>query len=121
MAIHEHLGILKWMPALVCFVFAYVYLGTEHLVIRNAAIQHNQSTQRFPMIAIRQIHEHLADVIEVPPELRNRKTELIFLPMDSGPRDSGTEMQESPLSNRNSRSAVEFFGSLPDFPNQFLT
>ena len=109
------------MPALVCFIFDYVYLGTEHLVRRNTAIQRNQSTERFPMIAIRQIHEHLADVIEVPPELRNRKTEVIFLAMDSAPRNSGTEEPESPAPDHNIRSAVEFFGSLPDFPNQFQT
>ena len=40
------------------------------------------------MFAIRQIHEHLADVIEVPPELRNRKTEVTFLAMHSAPRNS---------------------------------
>ena len=68
------------------------------------------------MIAIRQIHEHLADVIEVPPELRNRKTEVIFLAMDSVPRESGTEGLESPASDKGNHSAVEFFGSLPDFP-----
>ncbi len=70
------------------------------------------------MIAIRQIHEHLANVIEVPPEMRNRKTEVIFLAMDSAPRNSGTEESECPIGN-NDRSAVEFFGSLPDFPDQF--
>ena len=31
------------------------------------------------MIAIRQIHDNLADVIPVPPELRHRKTEVIFI------------------------------------------
>ncbi|MCF7959130.1 MAG: hypothetical protein K9M08_00175 [Pirellula sp.] len=72
------------------------------------------------MIAIRQIHEHLADVIEVPPELRNRKTEVIFLAMDSVPLTSAPAESESPIDNNN-RTAVEFFGSLPDFPNQFQT
>ncbi len=64
------------------------------------------------MIDIRQIHEHLADVIEVPPELRNRKTEVIFLAMDSPPRNSGTEEPESPAPDNNHQSAVEFFGSI---------
>ncbi len=70
------------------------------------------------MVAIRQIHEHLADVIEVPPELRNRKTEVIFLAMDSAPRNPGTEEAEIPAPDNNNQSAVEFFGSLPDFPQQ---
>ena len=70
------------------------------------------------MIAIRQIHEHLADVIEVPPELRNRKTEVIFLAMDSVPLNSGTEEPESPATDNNHQSAVEFFGSIPDFPER---
>lgn len=70
------------------------------------------------MIAIRQIHEHLADVIEVPPELRNRKTEVIFLAMDSVPRNSGTEEPESPAPDNNNQSAIEFFGSIPDFPER---
>ena len=67
------------------------------------------------MIAIRQIHEHLADVIEVPPELRNRKTEVIFLAMDSVPLNSGTEEPESSAPDNRNQSAVEFFGSIPDF------
>ena len=70
------------------------------------------------MIAIRQIHEHLADVIEVPPELRNRKTEVIFLAMDSGPRDPGTEGLKSPTPDKSEHSALEFFGSIPDFPER---
>lgn len=70
------------------------------------------------MIAIRQIHEHLADVIEVPPELRNRKTEVIFLAMDSVPRESGTEGLESPTPETSNHSALEFFGSIPDFPER---
>ncbi len=69
------------------------------------------------MIAIRQIHEHLADVIEVPPELRNQKTEVIFLAMDGAPSESAVADTESPI-DINDRSAVEFFGSLPDFPDQ---
>jgi hypothetical protein len=70
------------------------------------------------MIAIRQIHEHLADVIEVLPELRNRKTEVIFLAMDSAPPNSGTEEQDSPAPDTSNHSAVEFFGSIPDFPER---
>jgi len=70
------------------------------------------------MIAIRQIHEHLADVIEVPPELRNRRTEVIFLAMDSVPLNSGTEEPESSAHDNNIQSAVEFFGSIPNFPER---
>ena len=62
------------------------------------------------MIAIRQIHEQLADVIEVPAELRNRRTEVIFLAIDSA---------ESPLdADGNEFAADQFFGSLPDFPER---
>lgn len=67
------------------------------------------------MIAIGQIHEHLADVIEVPPELRNRKTEVIFLVMDGAPLNSATEDPKSPAHDTSNQLAVKFFGSLPDF------
>ena len=70
------------------------------------------------MIAIRQIHEHLADVIEVPPELRNRKTEVIFLAMDGAPVESEMKDQEHSTPVEINQSAVEFFGSLPDFPER---
>lgn len=62
------------------------------------------------MIAIRQIHEQLANVIEVPAELRNRRTEVIFLAIDApeAPAEVRPEGEEF--------SADKFFGSLPDFP-----
>ena len=62
------------------------------------------------VIAFRQIHEQLADVIAVPAELRNRRTEVIFLAIDS---------PESPLcADGNEFTADQFFGSLPDFPER---
>ena len=62
------------------------------------------------MIAIRQIHEHLANVIEVPAELLNRRTEVIFLAIDApeAPAEVRPESEEC--------SPDQFFGSLPDFP-----
>ncbi len=70
------------------------------------------------MIAIRQIHEHLADVIEVPPELRNRKTEVIFLAMDSAPSEFETKNHVHSTPVDINQSAVAFFGSLSDFPER---
>lgn len=70
------------------------------------------------MIAIRQIHEHLANVIEVPPELRNQKAEVIFLAMDGVPLEPATADQGSPAMEGSDKSAVEFFGALPDFPER---
>jgi hypothetical protein len=70
------------------------------------------------MIAIRQIHEHLANVIEVPTELRNKKAEVIFLAMDGIPQDSANAEMRSSASDESNPSAVEFFGSLPDFPER---
>ena len=70
------------------------------------------------MIAIRQIHEHLADVIEVPPELRNRKAEVILLAMDGATAESQMKDQEHSTPVEINQSAVRFFGSIPDFPER---
>lgn len=61
------------------------------------------------MIVIRQIHEHLANVIEVPAEIRDRRTEVIFLGIDAPAEvlPDGAEF-----------STDKFFGSLPDFPER---
>ena len=64
------------------------------------------------MIAIRQIHEQLASVIEVPIEIRNRRTEVIFLVVDG--------VTESPIEDPNGCdvTANQYFGCLPDFPQR---
>jgi hypothetical protein len=67
------------------------------------------------MIAIRQIHEQLADVIQVPEELRNRRTEVIFLVMDSAESLEGVEHSQKETPDF---SADRFFGALPDFPER---
>ena len=72
------------------------------------------------MIAIRQIHEHLADVIPVPPELRNRKTEVIFLAIDGASAvaaDADHQDFDSDSAASNG-SPSAFFGSLRDFPER---
>jgi len=40
------------------------------------------TTRRTAMFAIRQIHNDPAEVIPVPPELRHRKTEVIFIALE---------------------------------------
>ena len=70
------------------------------------------------MITIRQIHEQLADVIPVPPELRTRTTEVIFRAIDGPSADAAaTEHEDSVLSVSNETPSA-FFGSLPDFPER---
>lgn len=66
------------------------------------------------VIAIRQIHEQLADVIQVPEELRNRRTEVIFLAIDAA------ESVTAPVERADTPdfAADLFFGALPDFPER---
>lgn len=66
------------------------------------------------MIAIRQIHEQLADVIQVPEELRNRRTEVIFLAID------GAESITAPVLSQGTPdfAADLFFGALPHIPER---
>jgi len=61
------------------------------------------------VIAIRQIHEQLANVIEVPAELRNRRTEVIFLAIDTA---------DATRTDEPCRTADQFYGLLPDFPER---
>ena len=61
------------------------------------------------MIAIRQIHEHLASMIEVPVEIRNRRTEVLFLVVDGATESPSEDPDGLDL------TAVELFGALPDF------
>ena len=60
------------------------------------------------MIAIRQIHEQLASMIEVPVEIRNRRTEVIFLVVDG--------VTESPNEDPDDMdfTADQSFEALPD-------
>ena len=62
------------------------------------------------MIAIRQIHEQLASMIEVPVEIRNRRTEVIFLVVDGATESPSEDPDGLDL------TADEFFGALSDFP-----
>ena len=60
------------------------------------------------MIAIRQIHEQLASMIEVPVEIRNRRTEVIFLVVDGATESPHEDPDGMDL------TADQFFGALPD-------
>lgn len=67
------------------------------------------------MIAIRQIHEQLADVIQVPEELRNRRTEVIFLAIDAA--ESVTPSAQGKADTPDFAADL-FFGALPGFPER---
>jgi len=64
------------------------------------------------MIAIRQIHEQLASMIEVPVEIRNRRTEVIFLVVDGATESSNEDPDRLDL------TADQFFGALPPLLGQ---
>lgn len=97
-----------------------VYHDRRLLGYHTATFSRNdgQSFRRVPMIAIRQIHEHLADVIPVPPELRNRKTEVIFLAIDGPAADAADTDREKSFPDVSNETPTVFFGSLPDFPER---
>ncbi len=57
------------------------------------------------MIAIRQIHEQFASMIEVPVEIRNRRTEVIFLVVDGATESPREDPDGLDL------TADEFFGA----------
>ena len=66
------------------------------------------------MEAIRQIYECSPELISLPLGLRNRRIEVIILPLDEEP---------SPLANNGEQQiadieALEFAGCLPDFPER---
>ncbi|MDD5503569.1 MAG: hypothetical protein PHH26_08965 [Candidatus Thermoplasmatota archaeon] len=63
------------------------------------------------MFALRQIIEDPQDFIPVPPELRHRKTEVIFIAIDQ-PGETG---QAQGIKDG---AIAEFFGCLPDFPDR---
>jgi|GEM_PF-643039 hypothetical protein len=50
-----------------------------------------KSIRRTTMFAIRQIHDDPAEVIPVPPELRHRKTEVIFIALEESDISPKTE------------------------------
>lgn len=70
------------------------------------------------MIAIRQIHDNLADVIPVPPELRHRKTEVIFIAIDDTSADNSKSVSGQLVAEVNNASLTELFGSIGDFPDR---
>jgi hypothetical protein len=49
------------------------------------------------MLAIRQIIEAPQDVIAIPPEFRHRRTEVIFMALDSLPEQSAPTVKTPPL------------------------
>lgn len=62
---------------------------------------------------IRKIYEKMPDVVTVtvPPELRNRRVELLILPLsDEQSLDDSSDVADPEI--------LEFFGSMPDFPER---
>ncbi len=70
------------------------------------------------MIAVRQIHDVLADVIPVPPELRHRKTEVIFIAIDESPAEKAESASSERDSRKQAASLSELIGSVGDFPER---
>jgi len=69
------------------------------------------------MEAIRQIYEKLPEVITVPAEMRDRRVEVILLPLDEEPDIAALAaefgMKPEEIADPH---ALRFAGSLPDFP-----
>lgn len=65
------------------------------------------------MEAIRQIYECSPALISVPPALRNRRLEIILLPLDEEPVLPASNGSEVSLPDA---EILKFAGSLPDFP-----
>jgi hypothetical protein len=65
------------------------------------------------MFALRQFIENPEDYIPVPPEIRHRRTEVIFIALDE------VEATANPSQTALTDSGIaEYFGCLPDFPDR---
>lgn len=64
------------------------------------------------MFAFRQIIDDPGEFIPVPPEVKHRRTEVIFLVQDTSTpvKASSTEPQDPGI--------TQFFGSIPDLPER---
>lgn len=71
------------------------------------------------MDAIRQIYERLPEVITVPAEMRDRRVEVILLPLDEEPDVAALAaefgMRPEELADP---EALKFAGSIPDLPSR---
>jgi hypothetical protein len=69
------------------------------------------------MEAIRQVYEKLPEVITVPAEMRDRRVEVILLPLDEEPDVAAlaAELGMKPEEIADPH-ALRFAGCLPDFP-----
>lgn len=69
------------------------------------------------MEAIRQVYERLPETIEMPAGLRDRRVELILLPLDEEP-DVTTLAAELGIKPEEivDLHGLRFAGSIPDFP-----
>ena len=69
------------------------------------------------MEAIRQVYERLPETITIPPALRDRRVELILLPLDEEPDIAALAaefgMKPEDLADP---EVLKFAGSIPDFP-----
>lgn len=67
------------------------------------------------MEAIRQIYENLPEFIHLPLSLRNRKVEIIILPLDEESVQMVSNGDDASLPDA---EILKFAGSLPDFPER---
>lgn len=69
------------------------------------------------MEAIRQVYERLPETITIPPALRDRRVELILLPLDEEP-DVAALAAEFGMKPEEviDLHGLRFAGSIPDFP-----
>ena len=69
------------------------------------------------MEAIRQVYERLPETIVIPPALRDRRVEIILLPLDEEPDVAALAaefgMKPEDLADP---EVLKFAGSIPDFP-----
>jgi hypothetical protein len=69
------------------------------------------------MEAIRQVYEKLPETITIPPALRDRRVEVLLLPLDEEPNIAALAaefgMKPEDLADP---EVLKFAGSIPDFP-----
>ena len=71
------------------------------------------------MDAIRQVYEKMPERITIPAEMRDRRVEVILLPLDEEPDLAELAAKVGmKLEDVKDLHALRFLGSLPDFPSR---